>query len=203
MTETSDGGIWSVVPYGSFTAYTPTLPQFYWDVYSSEQRIKSICLEIDKLSEYANYLAEKLREAEYVTPDDLKELSDSVDASLSELSNQIKALVGTTLIWDVQHGNLQPSANAMRDMFNDVTVHAITVKQLSELDMTVESLANCGLNVRGLAVMSYWLVERFNLPSGFVPVDTTDTSVLTTNQLNVASVDKSTGTVYIPQEFRS
>lgn len=203
MTATSDGGIWSIVPYGSYTAYTPALPQFYWDVYSAEQRIKSICLEIDKLVHYSNYLASELNKAEYVTPDDLQELSDTIDARLADLESEIKALVGTTLVWDVQHGNLQPSTTAMRDMFNDVTVHAITVEQLSELDVTVESLANCGLNVRGLAVMSYWLVERFSLPDGFSPKQESATSILTTNQLNVASVDANTGNIFIPKEFRS
>lgn len=55
MAETSDGSILAI-PYGSFTAYTPALPQFYWDVYSSEQRIKHICYEIDKIIAYANML---------------------------------------------------------------------------------------------------------------------------------------------------
>lgn len=54
--QASDGGIYSIVPYGSFTAYTPTLPQFYWDVYSAEQRVKHICYELDKIIAYANYL---------------------------------------------------------------------------------------------------------------------------------------------------
>lgn len=52
---TSDGN-WSVVPYGSYTAFTPTLPEFYWNVYSAEQRIKHICNEIDKLVNYADNL---------------------------------------------------------------------------------------------------------------------------------------------------
>lgn len=45
-----------IVPYCGFTAFTPTLPQFYWDVYSTEQRIKHICCEIDKLVNYADML---------------------------------------------------------------------------------------------------------------------------------------------------
>lgn len=60
MAATSDGGIWSIVPYGSYTAYTPALPQFYWDVYSAEQRIKHICYEIDKVINYADMLGVNL-----------------------------------------------------------------------------------------------------------------------------------------------
>lgn len=49
-----------LIPYGGFTTFTPTLPEFYWDVYSSEQRIKHICYELCKLARYDDYLAEQL-----------------------------------------------------------------------------------------------------------------------------------------------
>lgn len=38
--------------YGAFTAFTPTIPKFYWDVYSQEERIKCICGEITKIIAY-------------------------------------------------------------------------------------------------------------------------------------------------------
>ena len=49
-----------VIPYGEFTRFTPALPQFYWNVYSAEQRIKAICLELDKLLKYSEYIYENL-----------------------------------------------------------------------------------------------------------------------------------------------
>lgn len=52
----SDGSPFSAVPYASYTNFTPALPAFYYDVYSSEQRIKAICMEIDKLINYADML---------------------------------------------------------------------------------------------------------------------------------------------------
>lgn len=45
-----------IVPFRAWTDFTPTVPQFYWDVYSQEQRIKHICMELHKLVEYANML---------------------------------------------------------------------------------------------------------------------------------------------------
>ena len=39
--------------YAGFTAYTPTIPKFYLDVYSQEERIKAICMEICKIIAYA------------------------------------------------------------------------------------------------------------------------------------------------------
>ena len=45
-----------LVTYSAFTNATPALPAFYWDVYSSEQRIKEMCKELCKLVDYANEL---------------------------------------------------------------------------------------------------------------------------------------------------
>lgn len=47
----------SVVPLVAWTWNTPVIPQFYWNVYSAEQRIKQICLEIGRIQEYLNYFA--------------------------------------------------------------------------------------------------------------------------------------------------
>lgn len=47
----------AVVPLVAWTWNTPIIPQFYWNVYSAEQRIKQICLEIGRIQEYLNYFA--------------------------------------------------------------------------------------------------------------------------------------------------
>lgn len=51
-----------IIPYTGFTNFTNSLPSFYWDVYSSEQRIKHICRELCKLSSYAEYLADAINQ---------------------------------------------------------------------------------------------------------------------------------------------
>lgn len=144
-----------VIPYSMYTQFTPTLPQFYYNVYSREQRIKDICLAIDKLGQYSDYLSDELNALTAVTPQDFEALKKEIKLQLESLHNELKALVGSQLQWNVQHGKHTSSVDAQRDMFNDVTVHAITVKQLAELEkMTVASLSDSGLNVRGLAVVS-------------------------------------------------
>ena len=86
--NTSDGGF-GVVPYGSYTAHTPALPQFYWDVYSSEQRIKEICYEIDKIIAYADMLGVNLD----ATHDDVVKLQELFqqfqDQGLAELYEKL------------------------------------------------------------------------------------------------------------------
>ena len=55
-------------------------------------------------------------------------------------------------------------------MFNDVTVHGITCDDLVEHVSTVDELANCGLNVRGVAVMGLWLITKFDIPQYFTEI---------------------------------
>lgn len=47
-------------PFCGFTDFTPTVPALYWDVYSSEQRIKSLCMEYAKLVAYVSAMADTL-----------------------------------------------------------------------------------------------------------------------------------------------
>lgn len=49
-----------ILPFNGWTHFTPTIPEFYWNVYSSEERIKKICCELHKLCEYANMLGDNI-----------------------------------------------------------------------------------------------------------------------------------------------
>ncbi len=49
-----------IPPFYGWTKFTPALPSFYWDVYSAEERIKKMCLEIHKLCEYVNMLGDNI-----------------------------------------------------------------------------------------------------------------------------------------------
>lgn len=49
-----------IAPFWGWTQFTPALPDFYWDVYSAEERIKKICMELHKLCDYANMLGENI-----------------------------------------------------------------------------------------------------------------------------------------------
>lgn len=154
-------------PFGWITQGTPAVPEFYWNVVSNEQRWKFLCVNLNAIVNFTNNIVIEINKIQSVSPEDLNNLRIELNDKLHILQDLIKSLDQTTLIWDVQHGNLTSSANAMRDMFNDITVHAITVKKLNTLNMTVKELADCGLNVRGLAVMSYYLIDKFALLDDF------------------------------------
>ena len=173
------------------------LPAVYDDSLSYYELLAKLQCSLQKLTEYFNMLADY----QDVQDDNLQatrqELIDYTDAQISELHQLIDLLESSSLDWDVQHGYYIDSQDAMRDMFNDVTVHAITVGELNELDMTVDSLAECGLNVRGLAVMSYWLKSAFDLLPEYQPQPSTGNR-LTVDKILGAEINKN-GVVFIPQ----
>lgn len=183
-------------PYSGFTQYVPEIPKLYWDVKSQEQRIKMICCEIDKLTKYSETVADAVNGIEGNVQEQLSDQLAEVEQRLQELREEVFSLVrdltAGALQWDVQHGNYQSTVEAQRDMFRDVTVHGITVQQLGESDFTCKSLAESGINVRGLAVYGEQLFEGI-LP-GYEP-DENPEKVFDPAALEGAKIDRD-GYVY-------
>lgn len=101
-----------------------------------------------------------------------EQLEGYTNSEIGKLDKNLRYLIANlqvgALIWNVTAGTYADNAKAMRDFFNDVAVHAITVDQLAQLDMTVDQLADCGLNVRGLAVYSGQLIGDGFVPEGIM-----------------------------------
>lgn len=154
----------NIMPLGAFTVSPPAVPALYWDCYSQEQRIKAICEHLHKTNCYMDYVAKTLNEYGQELDEqlrlELEKLHDDFDDLREELIRLVYELGAGQLTWDVQQGRYTSSVEAMRDMFNDVTVHALTIDELNALDINVNELADSGLNTRGLAVMSRWLVDH-------------------------------------------
>lgn len=177
---------------GWIMQYPPTIPKFYWDVKSQEQRIKTMCCYINSLVEYVDAL--NMQDAK-----NYADLHALIQATKTELEQLIAELTLGQLQWDCQTGTYEPTQTAQRDMFNDVTVHAIDVADLAGLNLTVDELATCGLNVRGLAVMSYWLVDAFELPHQYTDTGNVDADALTVEKLRRAQVRSTDGVVNVPE----
>lgn len=161
-------------------------PLVYDESLSYEQQIACLMGQMKKLTAYVEQFVpnsvfqefvkfmekdqnEQTEELEQYTDDQLLALK----TYLISLINQITAAME---IWDVTLGRFNNNVDSMRDLFNDVTVHAITVDTLANLDLTVNGLSECGLNVRGLAVFSGYLEGDSFVPEGVMydgstPVD--------------------------------
>ena len=76
-----------VYPFGAWVgklAGQPTLPSFYWNVYSYEQRIKEIVIRLSRVIKYADYLGAHVNE--------LIELVNNLSAKVDEMNDQLADL---------------------------------------------------------------------------------------------------------------
>jgi hypothetical protein len=160
---------------GGRTCNQITTPLVYDESLSVEQQIACLFGKIADIGsdfvttvefdDFKNQIhAEQVSQTEQIEGYTNSEI-DKLDKNLRDLIANLQ--VGT-LIWNVTVGTYADNVKAMRDFFNDVTVHAITVDQLAQLDMTVDQLADCGLNVRGLAVYSGQLMGDGFVPEGIM-----------------------------------
>lgn len=194
----------NLIPYTAWTDFTPTLPEFYWDIYSSEQRIKHICFELCKIHHYADYLADRINELGEEVEDEInairEELAKNEANFKAEILRILEEMTIGTLQWDVQHGFFTTSVDAQRDMFNDVTVHSYNNRQLEtiydDLDMTVDDLANCGLNVKGYALMNHLLLKPETITDDLIPSNPTGRGKYTVADLSNSQLDLD-GYIYV------
>lgn len=78
-----------VTPFPYWNAYTPTLPNLYWDVDSHEERIKKLCLELHKLVEYADYLGKEIN-LDHATINELEDkFQDFIDGNYDEYYQKV------------------------------------------------------------------------------------------------------------------
>ena len=84
------------VPVTLFNVWTwnsPVIPQFYWNVYSAEQRIKEICKQIGKIEAYLDYAASKINEAHVDMAEQINKIYAEVSKQLGDLTNKLTSEV--------------------------------------------------------------------------------------------------------------
>lgn len=129
-------------------------------------KIKSMDTDFVSTDEFKEFINQLNIELDKIKSD----AETYTDVEIANLDNKLIKIIEQLqigmLIWNVTVGEYTENVTAMRDFFNDVTVHAITVDTLAQLDLTVDQLAECGLNVRGLAVFSGYLMGDDFVPEG-------------------------------------
>lgn len=139
----------------------------------------------DQVLMLIRWVTSTLADIEYVSEDDLTALdakltaaiqavaagaADDLARAVAELERQLDNIAKGSQLWDVTVGSYRDNQLAMREAARFVAVHALTVEQVGTMDMTVEQLADSGLNCWGLAVLGVWLVDKgFTLPERFTP----------------------------------
>ena len=139
-------------------------------------KIQSIDTDFVSTQEFQEFLNRLNAELDKMKDDSESYTDEEVAKLYDKLLKLIEQLQIGMLIWNVTVGKYTDDVTTMRDFFNDVTVHAITVDTLAGMDITVDGLTDCGLNVRGLAVFSGYLEGDSFVPEGVMydgsaPVD--------------------------------
>lgn len=85
-----------ITPFPAWTWTTPVIPQFYWNVYSSEQRIRQICVEIGRIQAYLGYMAANANAAHWYLDNRFTEtetrLTQRIDKLEAELTEEVTRL---------------------------------------------------------------------------------------------------------------
>lgn len=129
-------------PYGAFTRFTPSIPAFYRNVYSTEEGIKRILFELEKLVAYANELADAINDRT-----DFERLERRV-AMLEEWQREVSAAIAAL----VNGGRARNPLSGMFDyayvifkqMYDTLRTHAMTWRQLANTGHTWAELASNG-----------------------------------------------------------
>lgn len=89
-----------ITPFPAWTWTTPVIPQFYWNVYSTEQRIRQICVEIGRIQAYLGYMAANANAAHWYldnrfteTETRLTQRIDKLEADLTEEVTRLDKLI--------------------------------------------------------------------------------------------------------------
>lgn len=89
-----------ITPFPAWTWNTPVIPQFYWNVYSAEQRIRQICVEIGRIQAYLGYMAANANAAHWhldnrftETETRLTQRIDKLEADLTEEVTRLDKLI--------------------------------------------------------------------------------------------------------------
>lgn len=117
------------------TQYTPVIPKFYWDVYSQEERLRLICLELDRLRAYINYMfceLEKLFEELDEAIKAAEELAEQLAAKLEECERIIEQIRAEVLQLTERVTECERLANRANDNATQAYNLAFEAKDIAE-----------------------------------------------------------------------
>jgi hypothetical protein len=75
--------------YGDFTAFTPVVPELYWNVYSAEERIKALCMEWVKLTAFTDAMVDTVNEQYSDLKADIQARYDALDAAVQNIDDVV------------------------------------------------------------------------------------------------------------------
>lgn len=92
------------IPYfRHFMFGPPTIPDLYWNAYSYEERIKTLCMEVDKITKYLDAMTDKLNECISIANDLDAHIEEYIDGKI-EAGTFDATIQAAVAAWLVQRG---------------------------------------------------------------------------------------------------
>lgn len=152
--------------FAGFTDFTPTIPKFYWDTYSQEERIKAICAAIDKVVHYAEAIGIELNLAE----DEIEKLYQK----FQEFEDQGFAAVYEQILKEWINENMPDIIRqAIKMVFFGLTSDGYFCAYIPESwrDIIFDTGMIYGTQAYGRLILQYDVDGTGVLPNGSVTVD--------------------------------
>ena len=133
------------VPVTLFNVWTwnsPVIPQFYWNVYSAEQRIKEICKQIGKISAYLDYSSAKINEANVNMAEQINKINTNIQAQIDAITKQLTSEVTRLegLLSDVKKQHAKDVASLQANIDKETTAREDADAKLTT-DLAAETKA--------------------------------------------------------------
>ena len=125
------------------TEYTPIIPKMYWDVYSAEERVKTLCMEYDRICHYLGDVATHLNDQDTDIQTKLATITahlSALDKITDELKTAFDQLTDNLPVYNPTNGKYENSTKTNRDIYRELAVFGARVNQLAQL--TTEQAAN-------------------------------------------------------------
>jgi len=137
--------------FAGFTASTPVLPAMYWDVYSAEQRWKTMCCNLKKLIEYSESIATEVNNISAGQTDlieeKINELLVPINTRLAILEEALNTLINSLVVYDPTKGVYTNSVNQSRRMMQILSTPNDSMRSVAATStMTVDEFGKymCG-----------------------------------------------------------
>lgn len=93
----------------------PVIPSFYWNVYSYEQRIKEICIRLNRIIKYADYLGDNVNDVIRLI-NNLASKVDELNANVEDLNKRLEEEIQRAMEAEKQlQANIDAEAEARKD----------------------------------------------------------------------------------------
>lgn len=139
--ECDDTG--ALAPFASFTHSTPVVPEVFWNVLSTEQRYKHLCDWLEKLTAYADTLANEVNSLEERVSrleNDYAATVPKLESRVEDLEKALETIITSMLIYDPTKGKYTGSVDQSRRMLQILATP-------SDENLTVQALVDSGRTV--------------------------------------------------------